>query len=352
MAAFQRLFRGSIGPATAVGSVVLASAATAAHADEGLAAVSVQPGRAPNGNKLPIYENPNDEGTVTLVVHHNPLSEHIATAREATAEAVGSVRGVLQSGVSSWIDFERGVEREIKSVVPKDENLTPGIIYVLVAGLTGSVLTRTRSFPVRFLAPPVFALAALPYFLPKTAHNLRAYISDIEDKQAPEFAAKHDAFNHNLEMHWHMAIDRLRGVSHEAAQWSSKAAEGVENATGLRVGDTLRRGQAAAAAKIGETRAVIRDEVAALRDEVAKPAQPVVLQKVATVVEEKPIAEIVVAVPAEAVAAPVAVAAVATPAPAAVVPEAKPVEAQPVEAKPVEAKPVEAKPADSGKRLV
>lgn len=69
--------------------------------------------RAPANPQLPIYENPNDEGTVTLVVHHNPLSEHIATAREATAEAVGSVRGVVEQGVSHWIDFERSVEREL-----------------------------------------------------------------------------------------------------------------------------------------------------------------------------------------------------------------------------------------------
>lgn len=44
-------------------------------------------------------------------MHHNPLSEHIATARGATAEAVGSVRGVVEQGVSRWIDFERSVER-------------------------------------------------------------------------------------------------------------------------------------------------------------------------------------------------------------------------------------------------
>ncbi|KLT45444.1 hypothetical protein CC85DRAFT_223741, partial [Cutaneotrichosporon oleaginosum] len=291
-----RLFRGSIGPAAAVGGAVIASATTVAYADDG-AVVFVHPGRAPNGEKLPIYENPNDEGTVTLVVHHNPLSEHIATAREATAEAVGSVRGVVQQGVSRWIDFERSVEREVKSVVPKDENLTPGIIYVLVAGLTGSVLMRTRSFPVRFLAPPTFALAALPYFLPKTAHNLRAYVSDLEDKHAPDFAAKHDAFNQNLEMHWHMAVDRLRGASHEAAQWSSKAAEGVESATGLRVGNALRR----PATQVEQARAALREEIAALPDAppLTPPAPvtaPVVLEKVATVVEQKPIAEIVVAV--------------------------------------------------------
>lgn len=230
---------------------------------------------------------------------------------------------------------------EVKQVVPKDEKLTPGIIYVLIAGLTGSVLTRTRSFPVRFLAPPVFALAALPYFLPKTASNLRNYVSEIEDKAAPDFAAKHDQFNQNLAMHWHMAVDRLRGVSHEAASWSSKAASGVENATGLRVSDALRRGQAG----VENAKSKVHDAVEAARERAATPipervpaapaTAPVVLEKVGTVVEQKPIAEIVVAVPAAE--APKEASTVEVP--VAVVPEAAP-------------KPAAAKPADSGKRLV
>ena len=47
---------------------------------------------------------------MTLVLHHNPLSEHIGVAREYTAGAVGEVRNVVQQGVSRWIDFERSVE--------------------------------------------------------------------------------------------------------------------------------------------------------------------------------------------------------------------------------------------------
>lgn len=229
----------------------------------------------------------------------------------------------------------------MKQVVPKDEALTPGIIYVLVAGLTGSVLTRTRSFPVRFLAPPTLALAALPYFLPKTAHNLRQYVSDIEDKNFPDFAAKHDQFNQNLEMHWHIAADRLRGVSHEAASWSSKAAEGVESATGLRVADALRRGQQGvehAKSKVAEATASVRDHLPSTHAPAAPATAPVVLQKVGTVVEQKPIAEIVVAVPESE--APVEAPKVEVP--VAVVPEA----AQPPKAAAVP------KPEDSGKRLV
>ncbi len=54
MAAFQRLFRGSIGPAAAIGGAVLAGASTSvAHADDGSVLVgSIHPGRAANGEKV------------------------------------------------------------------------------------------------------------------------------------------------------------------------------------------------------------------------------------------------------------------------------------------------------------
>lgn len=47
-----------------------------------------------------------------LVVVENPLVEYITAAREATTSAFGGVRSVVESGVSSWIGFERNVERE------------------------------------------------------------------------------------------------------------------------------------------------------------------------------------------------------------------------------------------------
>lgn len=210
--------------------------------------------------------------------------------------------------------------------MPKDESLTPGIIYVLVAGLTGSVLTRTRAFPLRFLAPPTFALVALPYFLPKTAHNLRTYVSNLEDKYTPEFATKHDEFNANLELHWQLIQDRLHGVGHEARQWSSKAAQGVESATGLRVSDAARRGRQElheAKSKVAQATASLREKAQPEGAVVAEPvAERVVFEKVGTLVEETPIAEIV-AVVAEPVVVPVPTPAPVAPvAPVAVAPVA------------------------------
>ncbi|KAL7421884.1 hypothetical protein Q5752_003656 [Cryptotrichosporon argae] len=272
MAFASHVLRAAV-PAAALGSALYASAATAA-ADEG-----VRPGRAKNGDKLPIYPAP--EPTLTLVETPHPLAPHIATAREATTGVLGQARDVVEQGVSRWIGFERKVEHEIKTVLPADEPLTPGLIYVLVSGLTGSVLTRTRSFPLRFLAPPLFTLAAFPYFLPKTSARVRAYLSELEDAHFPDFAARHDRVVGGLEAHWAMALDRVRGAGAAAKGWSEDAVRGVESSTGLKVGDAVRRGREAV------------DAERARFGTLAPRPQDVKVERVGYVVEQKPVAEIV-----------------------------------------------------------
>lgn len=201
--------------------------------------------------------------------------------------------------MSKWIGFERKVEsessgssdssgsrpesptdnpvEEVKSVVAQDEPLTPGIIYVLIAGLTGSVITRNRSFPLRWLAPPLFTVAAAPYFLPKTSHNIRAYLSDLEDKHFPELAARQDRFLSTASSHMEMTLDRLRGAEEGARVWGAKAVEGVENATGLRVADAVRKGQDKVEKEKAKLQGIAEQK----------------LETVGYVVEQRPVAEIV-----------------------------------------------------------
>ena len=179
-------------------------------------------------------------------------------------------------------------------MLPADEALTPGIIYVLIAGLSGSVLTRTRAFPIRWLTPPLFTLAAMPYFLPKTAHNLRSYLSDVEDQYAPALAEKHDILNSRLSMHWEMAKDKLGSASEEAQGLGQRAVRGIESNTGLKIGDALKRGQDK-----------VHEQKEKLAGGVRVGAEPVKMETVGFVVETKPVAEIVA--PVQADAAPVAI---------------------------------------------
>lgn len=230
---------------------------------------------------------------------HNPLVPYITQSRESVSNVLGDARTYVQSGVSKWITFERNVEREsasltachvlvtdsnvgeVKSVLPPDEALNPGLIYVLVAGLSGSVLSRTRSLPVRFLAPPLFTLLAFPYFLPKTSHNVRKYLSNLEDKHFPEFAARHDHFVQTGVAHWGMLWGRIEDATEDAREWGHRAVEGVERTTGLRLGEAVSKVEK-------EKERLVEQE---RQRAVAVPAQK--YETVGYVVEQKPVAEIV-----------------------------------------------------------
>jgi organizing structure protein 2 len=200
---------------------------------------------------------------------------------------------------------------EVKTVLPRDEALTPGIIYVLIAGLTGSVISRTRAFPIRFLTPPLFTVLSMPYFLPKTSHNIRQYLSQVEDRHFPEFAARHDQIMATSESHFEMLKDRVGGAGKDMSNWSKSAVEGIERNTGLKVGDVVRRGQEAAGK--------VRNEI-----ETKLPSEGAKLERVGYVVEQKPVAELVRPVVAEA---PRADAPAPAAAPSAPVPAAPPVNA-------------------------
>ena len=153
--------------------------------------------------------------------------------------------------------------------------MNPGLLYTLITGLSASVLTRPRAFPIRLLAPPIFTIAGLRYFLPKTYHNLRSYLSDAEDAHFPEFAASHDRFNASLSTHWEMLKSRVEGVTGQAQNLGGRVREGVEGATGLRLGNVAK----AVEAKQAET----EKDIGAVGP----------VKRVGVVVEQKPVAEVV-----------------------------------------------------------
>lgn len=157
----------------------------------------------------------------------------------------------------------------------------------------------------------------MPYFLPKTSHNIRQYLSEVEDKQFPEFAARHDQIMATSESHFQMLKDRVGGAGQEVSSWGKNAVEGIERNTGLKVGDVVRRGQEAAGK---------------VRDELERKAPPASTQveRVGYVVEQKPVAELVRPVAADVAAAS---SSTASPAAAAAATVAPVVEPQPTEKK-------------------
>ena len=93
------------------------------------------------------------------------------------------------------------VER-LKSLVAPEEPLTPGLLYVGVAALTGSVPARNRGILARITLPPALLLLSFNHFLPKTAHNVSAYLGALEDAYVPVLADKHAVANAHTRMAW------------------------------------------------------------------------------------------------------------------------------------------------------
>ncbi|ESK84567.1 hypothetical protein Moror_6090 [Moniliophthora roreri MCA 2997] len=77
-------------------------------------------------------------------------------------------------------ELERQIDR-VKAIISPEESLTPEILYVGVATLSGSILARNRALPLRILLPPVLLALNANHFLSKTSCDLASYLLDLED---------------------------------------------------------------------------------------------------------------------------------------------------------------------------
>jgi len=140
-------------------------------------------------DKLPIYPAPDPE----LVLQEIPteLEKQLGVARRHASLAYDQGYSKVQGVVDKWIAVEQRVERRIKSFKSPNEDLAPGIFYIGVASLTGSIVGRSTLI-LRLLLPPIFFVASANHFLPETTNNISSYLNSLERQYAPELAKKHD----------------------------------------------------------------------------------------------------------------------------------------------------------------
>ncbi|KAI0761316.1 apolipo protein O-domain-containing protein [Trametes elegans] len=186
--------------------------------------------------KLPIYPTPDPE--IVLVETPSELEKQIGVARRTVTATYEDAHARVQAVVSRWIGVEQAVENRVKSLIAPDEPLTPGILYVGVATLTGSVLARNRVF-WRLALPPTLLVLSLNHFLPKTTHNVSEYLGELEDAHFPTFAQKHEIAKAHSAMTW----ERIKDATQSGREKFSTGVAGlvgrVEEATGLKLRETL-----------------------------------------------------------------------------------------------------------------
>ncbi|KAI0002499.1 apolipo protein O-domain-containing protein [Russula compacta] len=179
-----------------------------------------------------------------IVVVDSPsvLETQIGVARRAVIGVARDVHARVHGAVSQWIGIEQAVERRVKALIAPDEPLTPALLYVGVASLSGSILARNRSVFARVLLPPTFFLLSSKYFLPKTTQNVSAYVGSLEEQHFPSLAQKHAVAIAHTHMTWeHLRAAGIRGRD-TVQDGLGSAVRKVQELTGLKVQEALSSG--------------------------------------------------------------------------------------------------------------
>lgn len=171
----------------------------------------------------------------------------------------------------------------VKALIAPGEPLTPAMLYVGVASLSGSILARNRSVLTRVMLPPAFFLLSFNYFLPKTSHNVSDYAGSLEEAHFPALAQKHAVAIAHTQMTWERA--RAAGVS--GRDWLQSglggAARRVQDLTGLKVLEALggRSGAATATTSVEKAEGALQSvgDAAASAAEVRQPGEKAVEEK-------------------------------------------------------------------------
>ena len=127
----------------------------------------------------------------------------------------------------------------IKSIFSENESLTPGILYVGIATLTGSIIARNRMLATRFLLPPIFLFASANHFFPETTGNLSSYLGSLEDTYIPSLSEKHDIAKAHTQMTWEKVKDVTASSRDHLNRGAMTAVEKVQEVTGLKLRETL-----------------------------------------------------------------------------------------------------------------
>ncbi|KAG6853120.1 hypothetical protein C0991_006730 [Blastosporella zonata] len=187
--------------------------------------------------KLSIY--PTSTPDILLIETPSVLEREIGVVRRRVTEVVQGTHSQIQDVVSRWIGIEHAIENRVKSIISANESLTPGLLYIGVATLTGSILARNRILATRLFLPPVFLFVSAKHFLPQTTENLTSYLGSIEETYFPTLAQKHDVAAAHTQMTW----ERIKDASQNGQEWVNQGAvtavEKVQQATGLKLKETL-----------------------------------------------------------------------------------------------------------------
>ncbi|KAF2730257.1 hypothetical protein EJ04DRAFT_515387 [Polyplosphaeria fusca] len=199
--AFRPLLRQrAVAPALAavVGSAMLVCTPRDLYAEERVPEDSLS-------NRKPIYEDaPPSPTPVAAPATPEPTGSYRPTPTDRLAVQLGHVRMALykqaargedaiNSALTETLRLEHSFTSTIRSLAPPKESgekVLPGALYVLVASMAGSIMTRNRNVLLRASVPVVIGLGTAYAVLPLTMTNV-GDLAWTYEKRFPALADAH-----------------------------------------------------------------------------------------------------------------------------------------------------------------
>ncbi|TIA93399.1 hypothetical protein E3P99_00195 [Wallemia hederae] len=184
--------------------------------------------------KPSIYDAPNKEIVVTET--SNKLVDVIGTGREFLQDQFGTCSNYIRSGVDGFIRFEDCVKTQANEIVDKNEQLSPNVFYIAVAGLGGSILARNSNILLRLSLPPTAALAASYHLLPQSTSNAFSKLGSLEESKLPQLHQQRLELRNKFDSSLHDTKKTFDDWSKDLQISTNKGFDKVQDITGFRVG--------------------------------------------------------------------------------------------------------------------
>ncbi|RFU79092.1 apolipo o [Trichoderma arundinaceum] len=165
----------------------------------------------------PIQDSDDEEHKTRAPTPTDRLAVQIGRARLFLYDFAVAAENKVNQTMDSAFDLEQSFTRTIASLAPpreSGEKLMPGAIYVLVAAMAGSIVTRNRSVILRATVPFALGIGAGWTVLPITMRNVSDLTWKYEQK-FPAVAESHIKLREGIQRGIHFAkVHREVGVQY------------------------------------------------------------------------------------------------------------------------------------------
>lgn len=167
------------------------------------------------------------------------LQSNIESIRTFFNKTVVSTEDKVDQLTSSYHTKEQHFSTTIARLHDRDEDLLPGTIYIAIAALTGSILTRRSNIFLRGITPLVLGTLAFKLALPNTFTNSTSFLHKIETEKLPELTNKQDELVKGLEGFVNKSETEYKSGVKKLDQSVEELRKGIKKYGGLNIDDSV-----------------------------------------------------------------------------------------------------------------